>query len=145
MFTTVRDDTRPLTKLYDRTLTAVNPPNVFHQTEVRLQEPFQPSSRYPQGEPPVRYPDLTTIPGWLDNPMEDAVDIRYQAGRLAERVAGNSTYEEPLGREPNGWDAYGKIDYQKNKNGTLPSREKTERIIYPYAPLRGVYPMEGWD
>jgi len=145
MITTVRDDTRPLTRLYDDVLTSVNPPNVFHKVEVRMQEPFQPSSRYPIAEPPVRYPDLTTIPGFLENPMEDAVDVRYQAGRLAQRVADNTSAENPLGRPPVGWETYGDIAYQKDKTGSLPSSERVERIVYPYAPLRGTYPMEGWE
>lgn len=145
MITTVRDDTRPFTRLYDQTLTAVNPPNVFHRVELRMEEPFQPSSRYPIGEPPVRYPDLTTVPGFLENPMEDAVDVRYQAERMAQQTADNTTEAEPLGRAPVGWDSYGKITYQKDKTGTLPNREQIQRIVYPYAPLRGTYPMEGWE
>lgn len=145
MLHTVRDDTRPFTKLYDGVFTSINPPNVFHNVDMRMVEPFQPPSRYPQNRPPVRYPDLTTVPGFLEDPREDAVDVRYQAGRTAERIAENTSELEPLGRAPVGFEAYGTIAHQKNKNGTLPNTEKTERIIYPYAPLTGYYPMEGWN
>jgi hypothetical protein len=145
MFASVRDDTRALTRLYDQTLTAINPPNVFYRTELRLQEPFQPSSMYPIGEPPVRYPDLTTVPGFLDNPAQDETDLRHLLVRNAQRVSENVTYEEPFGRAPVGFESFGKLDFQKDKTGTLPGREAVQRIIYPYEPLRGTYPMTGWD
>lgn len=145
MFANVRDDTRALTRLYDTTLTAVNPPNVFYKTQLRLQEPFQPSSIYPIGEPPVRYPDLTTVPGFLEDPAQDDADLRNLLIRNAQTVASNTTEDAPLGRAPVGFEAFGKIEFQKDKNGTLPSTDRVERIVYPYEPLRGYYPMTGWD
>lgn len=143
MLAVTRDDNRPLTNLYDRALTAVNPSNVFTQFHVRLTEPFQPSSRYPEGQPPVRYPDLTSLPGFLNNPLEDDRDILIHHNKMAmERAA-----QAPVvgGEWPYSWDSYGKIAYQKDKMGTLPTRERVERIRYPYEPLRGYYPMEGWS
>lgn len=139
---TIQEDTRPLTRLYDRALTAVNPPNVQQEFRVRMMEPFQPSSRYPEGIPPVRYPDITTLPGFLDNPLEDTRDILYMQDRLMQKRAAQAPVVG--GDWPYNWDAYGKIAYQKDKNGTLPRQEVVERIKYPYEPLRGYYPMEGW-
>lgn len=139
---TVQDDTRPLTRLYDRALTAVNPPNVQQEFRVRMMEPFQPPSRYPEGFPPVRYPDITTLPGFLDNPLEDNRDVLYMQDRLIQKRASQAPVVG--GDWPYNWDAYGKITYQKDKNGTLPRQEAIERIKYPYEPLRGYYPMEGW-
>jgi hypothetical protein len=143
MQATVRADNRPLTNLYDRAFTAINAPNVFSQFVARTQEPFQPSSRYPEGQPPVRYPDITTLPGFLENPLEDNRDILIVENRMMQKRAAQAPV---LGGEyPYNWDAYGKIAFQKDRMGTLPPAEKAERIKYPYEPLRGYYPMEGWN
>jgi len=131
--------------LYDQTLTAVNPSNVKYETRLRLGEPFQPSSRYPQGEPPVRYPDLTTIPGFIENPAQDAADVNNLLLRNVETVSRNVSEDAPFGRAPIGFESFGKIEFQKDKSGTLPPKDKTDRIVYPYEPLRGFYPMTGWD
>jgi hypothetical protein len=93
----------------------------------------------------VRYPDLTTVPGYLDNPAEDETDLNYLLLRNIQRVSENTDPAEPLGRAPNNFESYGKIDYQKDKTGDMPVREKIDRIIFPYEPLRGTYPMTGWD
>lgn len=77
-------DGRPLTVKYDRAFTAVNAPNVEHTAQVAMVQPFQPSSRFPQGQAPVRYPNVTTTPGFLDNPAEDDMDARNVAERMAD-------------------------------------------------------------
>lgn len=129
----VKEDNRPLTRLYDKTLTAVNAPNVLYQKVTTMMEPFQPRSVYPLGEPPVRYPDVTTVAGFLDNPAQDFSDVRHQL----ERMAGD--YEE-LFPENHDWNAVAKQDYQKDKSGSLSSQERAERAALPYAPMRGSYP-----
>lgn len=141
----VREDHRPFTRLYDKAFTAVNPPNVFHQATTEFQAPFQPRSRYPLGEPPVRYPDLTTIPGFLDNPAQDKSDVRHALERIAE------AYTDLFPRQYD-WYAVSGTDFQKEKDGALAARERAERVALPFAPLRNTYPaaidygkQQGWS
>lgn len=129
----VKEDQRPLTRLYDKAFTAVNAPNVLYQKVTTMAEPFQPRSMFPLGEAPVRYPDLTTVPGFLDNPAQDFSDVRHQLERMAED-------HDQLFPEHHDWNAVAKQDFQKDKSGSLSAQERAERVALPYAPLGGTYP-----
>jgi len=99
----VLPDTRRINVVYDKGLTAVNAPNVEHQSQVQMMQPFQPSSRYPIGQPPVRYPDVTTTPGFMDNPAEDDMDAR----NVAERMADSYNHNDPMPIRTDNFDVYG--------------------------------------
>ena len=49
-------------ELYERAFASVNPCNILGQANARFQEPFQRAPNLVHF-PPVRYPDLTAIPG----------------------------------------------------------------------------------
>ena len=68
---------------YAAAFTAVNAPNVFNKIQTRLTEPFPQQPELPLGQPPVRYPDVTTMGGFLEDPREDEQDRRNVAVRLA--------------------------------------------------------------
>ena len=61
----------PQGALYQQTLTNARPANVISQFNARMGEPFQVDPNPPH-MPPVRYPDLFTIPGVMNNdPIPD--------------------------------------------------------------------------
>jgi len=120
----VTSDNRPLTRTYDKGLSAVNAPNVKHQATTEFVEPFQPRTKYPLGQPPVRYPDVTTIPGFKDDPRQDEMDARNVAGRAAERFDTN----DPMPHDWR-WDSEYRSDYQKDTSGSLSRDEALRRIM----------------
>lgn len=129
-------DDRATTKTYDRGLTAVNAPNVHHQAVTSLIEPFQPRSRYPIGAPPLRYPDVTTIPGFIDNPEQDAMDARNVAARMADAY-------DAADAMPYQWDGQAVTGsaYQKNTMGDVPRGELIRRVLMPVSDAK---PMTAW-
>lgn len=122
MLTFVEPDNRALPRLFDAALTAVNPMTVRHRTIVPMPEPFQPASTYPMGKPPVRYPNLTTTPGYMENPTEEENEI----SKLAEQIA-----KEYMERDPmpvlHDSQAVGEQAFQKPKQGTLSEEEMMKR------------------
>lgn len=133
----VQNDTRPINVLYDKAFTAVNAPNVLHKAVVNFQEPFQPRSRYPEGLPPVRYPDVTTIGGFLEDPREDDNDARAMAAAMAERVDPTNLF--PIQHDSQ---AVYKVDFQKPKEGTMDRSEMVKRILLPGKDTKV---KTGWD
>lgn len=65
--------------------TAVNAPNVNNRVVTKMTEPFQMAPDLPLGQPPVRYPDLTTMGGFMPDERQRAEDLRRTAARLAEQ------------------------------------------------------------
>lgn len=122
MLTTVEPDNRALPRLFDAALTAVNPMTVRHRTIVPMPEPFQPTSTYPMGRPPVRYPNLTTTPGFMENPSEEEAEIN----KLAEAMAREYAERDPMPVLHDS-QAVGEQAYQKPKQGTLTDAEKLMR------------------
>lgn len=129
-------DERPVARLYDAAFTAVGAPNVKHQNVTQMIEPFQRVSRFPWGQPPVRYPDLTTRAGFMDDPAQDASDARNVAGRMAEKY----NEEDPM---PYQWDgqAVGRQVKQKDHFGTMPRQEMIKRVLMPD---RDSHPLMAW-
>lgn len=82
-------------RLYAAAFTSINAPNIKTQLNTPIDVPFQAQPRLPLGQPPVRYPDLTTIPGFLADPRGDASDLRTAAVRQAQ-AAGDG---RPTARE----------------------------------------------
>lgn len=128
----VLPDTRPINVTYDKALTAVNAPNVEHSAQVKMIQPFQPSSRYPMGSEPVRYPDVTTTPGFLDNPTEDDMDAR----NVAERMADAYDHNDPMPFKTDNFDVYG-TSFQTAK----PDMSSGYHTIFGAS---NTFPLTGW-
>lgn len=94
---------------YAAAFTSVNAPNVKNQNKVGLQQPFQQQPELPLGQPPVRYPDVTTMGGFLENPQESANDVRSMAVRSAEAE-------------------------ERNREGPFPMEIDNEALVGPKAP-----------
>lgn len=136
----VLSDERRENRLYDKAFTAMNAPNVFHRSVTEMMEPFQPRSRMPMGAPPVRYPDVNTTGGFLEDPMQDAQDARNVAGRMAERY----NARDPM---PYQWDgqAVYRQEYQKSTLGEIPSNPVNQGILPKTLPLRdNRVPGQAW-
>jgi len=131
----VENDTSPLNVLYDKAFTAVNAPNVMHQKVVYMMEPFQPMSRFPEGVPPVRYPDVTTIGGFLEDPREDEADARNAAAAMADGTP-------ELFPAQHDDQAVGRAAYQKPTFGNLARDEQLARMLFPGSDKKV---QSGWD
>lgn len=68
---------------YAAAFTAVNAPNVKNQHVISTPQPFPQQPILPMGQPPVRYPDLNTTGGFLEDPSQSAQDMRSVAVRMA--------------------------------------------------------------
>lgn len=134
---TVHNDTRPINLLYDKAFTAVNAPNVHHKAVVTMEEPFQPRSRFPWGVPPVRYPDVTTLGGFLEDPREDDSDARAVAAALADRANAGDLFPRQYDGQ-----AVAPAVYQKPKEGQLSRQERVKRILLPG---KDSMVPQGWD
>jgi len=119
-------DPRAENRLYDKAFTAVNAPNVMHQAVTELIEPFQPRTTFPMGAPPVRYPDVTTVAGFVQDPAEDEADARNVAARLADKF-------DPTDPMPQAWDnmAVNKEEFQKDRTGPVSNAELINRVLFP--------------
>jgi len=125
----VEDDMRQTRRLFDTAFTAVNPANVRHNVVTLMQTPFQKPSPYPMGRPPVRYPDVTTMAGFLQDPAQDAADVR----NVLETEALQSRLRDPMPAFW-GWDAVGQAAFQTNDKGDddfLPRAQVLERMLLP--------------
>lgn len=129
MLTYAFEDDRALTQLYDRTLTAVNPANVQIKKTATVPIPFQPASVFPLGRPPVRYPDVTTIPGFVSDPREDETELRNILGAMASRDPPGTVNAKKIDWEPEFKNA---ADYQTDKGQNGPTvLEAMERAFKP--------------
>lgn len=126
MLSYTAEDERPHVQLYDRVLTAVNPANVKFGRTAKITEPFQPPSVLPLGRPPIRYPDVTTMPGFLSDPRLDENAFRNVAGQLAAEQPGvNAAAYDHV-------PSYKEIAFQTDKGRNGPSVEQQlERALHP--------------
>lgn len=123
------EDDRALTQLYDRTLTAVNPANVHLKKTATVPIPFQPPSILPLGQPPIRYPDVTTIPGFMSDPREDESELRNILGAMASRDPPGTINAQKEDWMPEYRNA---ADYQTDKGQNGPTVvEALERAFKP--------------
>ena len=127
MLTYVAEDERPHVQLYDRVLTSANPANVKFGRTAKIAEPFQPPSVLPLGRPHIRYPDVTTMPGFLSDPRLDESAFRNVAGQMAAEQPGvhAANYSlEPQFQDP------GAYQGDKGRNGPT-VMEQLQRALHP--------------
>jgi hypothetical protein len=127
MLTYISDDTRPQVQLFDRVLTSVNPSNVKLRRTAKVVEPFQPPSVFPLGRPPLRYPDVMTMPGFMSDPRLDETAFRNVMGQLAGTEPGVNAAN--VGLEPTFHDP-GAYQGDKGRNGPT-VLEQLERALHP--------------
>lgn len=114
------------TNAYKQALTAVNPPNVQTQDVVRLTEPFVKGVRFPS-LPPVRYPDLQSVPGTLTPPVnemrEAMVDSHLDAQDKDEPVPMDVDKDTVPGPGPRPFPIYG--------NQLMSNEEMIKKVFGP--------------
>lgn len=124
--------------LYLGAFSATNPSNVKSDVVAAMVTPFQPSSQAPFGMPPVRYPDLTTMGGFLSNPEDDESGVRQELGKVAASI----NRDDPT---PMDIDSFGTVGDRPVKNKgpeRLAQEELFERAFKPRMQDR---PTTAWE
>lgn len=124
--------------LYTQAFTATNPPNVNDSVVAAMVTPFQPSSKAPFGLPPVRYPDLTTTGGFIDNPVDDEAGIRQELGKVAASI----NREDPT---PMDIDSFGTVGDRPVKDKGPERLAQDELFDRAFKPRLGNVPTTAWE
>lgn len=124
--------------LYLGAFSATNPPNVKNDVVAAMVTPFQPSSKAPFGMPPLRYPDLTTMGGFLDNPEDDERGVRQELGKVAASI----NRDDPT---PMDIDSFGTVGDRPVKNKGPERLAQDELFQRAFKPRLNGVPTTAWE
>ena len=136
MNVTVLEDDRDA--LYTQAFTATNPSNVKDDIVAAMVTPYQPPSKTPFGLPPVRYPDLTTMGGFIENPADDEAGVRQELAKVAASI----NREDPT---PMDIDSFGTVGDRPVKNKGPERLAQDELFERAFKPRLGSIPTTAWE